>query len=54
VGTHPRSKAPVAGFGAELTIKRSDFGVNTWADAAGVLGDEVKVTLLIEAVTPRQ
>ncbi len=50
VGTHPMTKAPVAGFKADLIIKRSDFGVNNWTDAAGVIGDEVSVTLLIEAV----
>ena len=50
VGTHPMTKASVAGFQADLTVKRSDFGVNTWTDAAGVLGDEVKVTLLVEAL----
>ena len=49
VGMHPMSKAPVAGFAAELTIKRSDYGVNTWTDVAGVLGDEVKISLNIEA-----
>ena len=50
VGTHPMTKASVAGFQADLVVNRSDFGVNTWTDAAGVLGDEVKVTLLVEAV----
>jgi polyisoprenoid-binding protein YceI len=50
VGTHPMSKAPVAGFTAELILKRSDFGVNNWTDVAGILGDEVKVTLNIEGV----
>jgi len=49
-GTHPMTKAGVAGFQADLVVKRSDFGVNTWTDAAGVLGDEVKVTLLVEAL----
>ncbi len=49
VGTHPMTKAGVAGFQAELTLMRSDFGVNSWTDAAGILGDEVRVTLLIEA-----
>jgi polyisoprenoid-binding protein YceI len=53
LGTHPRMKnAPVAGFAARTTVKRSDFGVNTWTDAAGVLGDEVEVTLNIEAIGP--
>ena len=49
LGIHPGSKAPVAGFAAELTLKRSDFGINSWTDAAGVLGDDVRVTLNIEA-----
>jgi len=44
--------APVAGFAARTTVKRSDFGVNTLTDAAGVLGDEVEVTLNIEAIGP--
>ena len=50
VGVHPMRKTPVAGFEAEITLKRSDFEVNTWTDAANVLGDEVKITLNIEAV----
>tara|TARA_A100001037_G_scaffold100364_1_gene91424 strand:- start:1005 stop:1706 length:702 start_codon:yes stop_codon:yes gene_type:complete len=50
VGIHPMTKAAVAGFQAELVVTRSDFGVNSWTDAAGVLGDEVKVTLVIEAL----
>lgn len=54
VGTHPMKDASVAGFAAELVIKRSDFGVNSWTDAAGVLGDEVSVTLNIEAVGVKQ
>ncbi|MFC1526233.1 YceI family protein [Candidatus Latescibacterota bacterium] len=49
VGTHPRSGKAVAGFSAETTIRRSDYGVNNWTDVAGVLGDEVKVILTIEA-----
>ena len=50
VGTHPRTNKPVAGFSAETTIKRSDYGVNSWTDAANVLGDEVKAVLNIEAL----
>jgi polyisoprenoid-binding protein YceI len=50
IGTHPRNGAPVAGFAGEVTIKRSDFGVNSWTDAAGVLGDEVTVQLSIEGL----
>ena len=54
VGTHPMTKSAVAGFQADLIVKRSDFGVNTWTDAAGILGDEVKVTLLIEALAAKE
>ena len=54
VGDHPMRKAPVAGFAAELAVKRSSFGVNSWTDAAGVLGDDVAVSLNIEAVGPKK
>lgn len=55
LGTNPipqMKNAPMAGFVARTTVKRSDFGVNTWTDAAGVLGDEVEVTLNLEANGP--
>jgi polyisoprenoid-binding protein YceI len=53
LGTSPipqMKNAPMAGFAAITTVKRSDYGVNSWTDATGVLGDEVEVTLNIEAV----
>lgn len=53
VGVHPRSKAPLAGFETEIVLKRSDYGVNNWTDAAGVLGDEVKVTITLETAGPK-
>lgn len=53
VGVHPRDKAPIAGFETELVLKRSDYGVNSWTDVAGVLGDEVKVTITLETVGPK-
>lgn len=49
LGTNPRTSAPVAGFTASITLKRSEYGVNSWVDQAGVLGDDVQVTLNIEA-----
>ncbi len=49
---NPFNKKPQAGFATELTIQRSDYGVNTWSDAAGVLGDEVKISLTVEANAP--
>jgi polyisoprenoid-binding protein YceI len=51
-GTNPFNKKPQAGFAAELTINRSDYGVNTWSDVASVLGDEVKISLTVEANAP--
>ena len=48
-GVHPMSKAPIAGFAAKTVIKRSDYGVNNWTDATGMLGDEIQISLNIEA-----
>ena len=50
MGAHPRNNAPIAGFDSQIVLKRTDFGVNSWTDMAGVLGDEVKVSLTIEAM----
>jgi polyisoprenoid-binding protein YceI len=52
LGTHPATGAPVAGFSSTVVVKRSDFGLNSWTDAAGVLGDEVTAELSIEAAGP--
>jgi polyisoprenoid-binding protein YceI len=49
-GVHPMAKVPVAGFSAELKLNRSDYGVNSWTDPAGIVGDEVKITINIEAM----
>ncbi|HIG52618.1 MAG TPA: hypothetical protein EYQ18_01275 [Candidatus Handelsmanbacteria bacterium] len=48
--THPYNKKPVAGFETRTVFLRSDYAVNSWTDAASVLGDEVKVRLTIEAI----
>ena len=53
VGVHPRSKAPIVGFETAIVLKRSDYGVNNYVDKTGVLGDEVKVTITLEAAGPR-
>jgi len=45
-GKHPRSNAPMVGFETELTIKRSDFGMEFMI---GPLGDEVGVRVAVEA-----
>ncbi len=50
VGVHPMNQKQVVGLTTELTLKRSDFGVNSWTDPASIVGDEVKVSLTIEAI----
>ena len=50
VGTHPRRGTPMAGFEGMLKISRVDYGIDSWAQAAVILGEEVNITLNIEAV----
>ena len=45
IGTHPQRNTPLAGFETELTLLCSDYGVNSWANFANVLGDEVRVNI---------
>jgi polyisoprenoid-binding protein YceI len=47
VGQHPLRKAPAAGFEATTTLKRSDFGINTYLP---MVADEVKIHLVAEAI----
>ena len=52
-GTNPWTNMAMAGFSSGITLLRSDYGVNNWADKAGVVGDEVKVGITMEsAVSP--
>lgn len=37
------------GCRATFSVLRSDFGVDTWKDAHGAVGDEVKIRLLVAA-----
>lgn len=50
VGPHPMSRAPVAGFDAAATIRRSDFGV---AYMLPGVPDEVHVRITLEAKGPK-
>lgn len=43
---HPFRKHPVCGADAQLTLKRSDFGVNGYLPT---IGDEVKLLIAVEA-----
>lgn len=45
-GNHPIAKKPVCGANATTTIKRSEFGMNTYVPA---IGDEVKIAIQVEA-----
>ena len=46
IGPHPRSKAPVAGFDATTTIKRSEFGIDRMIPG---VPDEVRIRITLEA-----
>ena len=50
-GTAPGMKAgsKLAGFEGALTLKRADFGVNGPKGLSGLLGDDVEITINIEA-----
>jgi polyisoprenoid-binding protein YceI len=54
LGKHPRRGTPLGGFETELRLLCSDYGVNSYENFASVLGDEVKVTITIEAGKPRE
>lgn len=45
-GPHPMNKKETCGIDAVTSIKRSDFGMNTFAPA---IGDEVKISIGMEA-----
>ena len=49
-GPHPARKTPAVGLDATTTIKRSDFGVGGFPQAAA---DEVKVRISMEAAVPK-
>ena len=48
-GTNPRSGKAQIGLETNFTILCSDYGVNSWERFSAVLGDEVKIQVLIEA-----
>ena len=50
VGPHPMNKAPVAGFDATTTIKRSDFGIERMIPG---VPDEVRIRITMEARGPK-
>ena len=48
-GTTPRNGKKQIGLAGSLTIKASDFGVNSWEDFETILGDEVEIEIVVEA-----
>jgi polyisoprenoid-binding protein YceI len=50
VGPHPMNKAPVAGFDATTTIKRSEFGIDGMIPG---VPDEVSIRITMEARGPK-
>lgn len=51
-GTSPFTQMAMAGFSSGTTLLRSDYGVNSWVDKAGVVGDEVKIGITVESSVP--
>ena len=49
MGTNPWMKKAQVGMAARTVLSRSEFGVNSWTDVAGILGDEVEVNLMMQA-----
>ncbi len=48
-GTNPRGGKAQIGLETNFSILCSDYGVNSWSRFSAVLGDEVKIQVLIEA-----
>ena len=48
-GTNPRSGKAQIGLETNFTVLCSDYGVNSWERFSAVLGDEVRIQVLIEA-----
>ena len=46
IGENPMSKAPSAGFDADTTLKRSDFGITKFAPN---VSDEIKVHISLDS-----
>lgn len=51
-GTNPWTKMPMAGFSSGTAVLRSDYGITSWPDKTGVLGDEVKIGITVESSVP--
>jgi len=50
ISTHAFNKQPLIGFETSFVIKRADYGVTY---GSGVIGDDITITLAIEATVPK-
>ena len=48
-GTNPMNGKKQIGLAGEVTVKASDFGVNSWENFNAILGDDVKIEIVVEA-----
>ena len=48
-GTNPMNGKKQVGLVGDLTIKASEYGVNSWENFKAVLGDEVTIEIVVEA-----
>ena len=48
-GTNPMSGKAQAGFATSLTVKCSEYGVNSWERFNAILGDDVEIDVAVEA-----
>ena len=48
-GTNPMNGKKQLGLVGDLTIKASEYGVNSWENFKAVLGDEVTIEIVVEA-----
>ena len=48
-GTNPMNGKKQVGLVGDLTIKASEYGVNSWENFKAVLGDEMTIEIVVEA-----
>ena len=48
-GTNPMNGKKQVGLVGDLTIKVSEYGVNSWENSKAVLGDKVTIEIVVEA-----
>lgn len=49
-GIDPKTGDPLAGFAADMQVKLSELGVDSWTNATGILGDTLNIRLKMVGV----